>query len=276
MPRIFDNIESRLLSALRDTLEVAERADFCVGYFNLRGWRQIDSLVDEWAGGEGHCCRLLVGMQQMPQDQLRSAMSVVNGGDDIDQATAIVLKRKLAQDFRDQLMFGIPTNADEAGLKRLAAQITAEKVVVKLYLRHPLHAKLYLLFRPDPVNPTVGYLGSSNLTLAGLAKQSELNVDVLDHDACNKLAKWFEDRWNDRFCIDISQELVDIINNSWARPESIPPYHIYIKTAYHLSQEARAGLAEFRIPSDFGNKLFKFQKAAVKIEALVGCQPACY
>lgn len=37
--------------------------------------------------------------------------------------------------------------------------------------------------------------------------------------------------------------------------------------AYHLSQEARAGLAEFNIPGDFGNKLFDFQKAAVKIAA---------
>ena len=51
------------------------------------------------------------------------------------------------------------------------------------------------------------------------------------------------------------------------RPEPIPPYHIYVKMAYHLAQEARAGLTEFRIPSDFGNMLFEFQKAAVKIAA---------
>ncbi len=267
MPQIFDNIDRHLLPTLCDALGLSERADFCVGYFNLRGWRRLDSLVEKWPGGDGHCCRLLVGMQQMPQDQLRSAMSLLQVGEEIDQGTAIVLKRKLAQDFRDQLMLGIPTNEDEAGLRRLAAQIASGKLVVKLFLRHPLHAKLYLLFRQDRLNPKIGYLGSSNLTLAGLSKQGELNIDVMDHDACDKLGKWFDDRWGDRFCLDISKELIEIIENSWARAEPIPPYHIYVKMAYHLSQDARAGLNEFRIPNDFGNTLFEFQKAAVKIAA---------
>ena len=92
-------------------------------------------------------------------------------------------------------------------------------------------------------------------------------MDVLDHDACQKLAKWFEDRWADRWCIDISAELVKIIEESWAREALIPPYHIYVKMAYHLSHEARAGLKEFQIPLEFRNKLFDFQSAAVRIAA---------
>jgi len=217
MPRIFYNIEKQLLAALRETLNVSDRADFCVGYFNLRGWKQLDSHIEKWAGGKDNCCRLLVGMQRLPQEELISALSLVKADKEIDQQTALRIKKKLAEEFREQLTYGIPTNDDEAGLRRLAAQIKAKKVVVKLFLRHQLHAKLYLLFRPDPINPTIGYMGSSNLTFAGLAQQGELNIDVLDHDASQKLTKWFEDRWNDRWCLDISDDLVSIIEESWAR-----------------------------------------------------------
>ena len=267
MPRVFDNIDQHLLGALQQTMGVSYRADFCVGYFNLRGWKNLVEFVDAWQGGERNCCRLLVGMQKPPEEELRELMTLNEEPAGIDNQTAGRLRKQLAEEFRDQLTVGAPTNQDEITLRCLADQIRSGKLVVKLFLRHPLHAKLYLLFRQDPVNPIVAYLGSSNLTLSGLSKQGELNVDVLDADAGEKLARWFEDRWKDRFCVDISNELIDIVGQSWAREDLIPPYYIYLKMAYHLSNEARAGLSEFKIPGDLNQKLLEFQAAAVKIAA---------
>ncbi len=61
--------------------------------------------------------------------------------------------------------------------------------------------------------------------------------------------------------------MLEIIEESWAREDILPPYYVYLKMAYHLSQEARTGLSEFRLPQDFTRKLFEFQVAAVKIAA---------
>jgi hypothetical protein len=61
MSRIFGNIEHRFLPVLRRMLSVLNRADFCVGYFSLHGWKQIDSHIEQWLGGDVNYYRLLVG-----------------------------------------------------------------------------------------------------------------------------------------------------------------------------------------------------------------------
>jgi SNF2 family DNA or RNA helicase len=151
-------------------------------------------------------------------------------------------------------------------LRKLSQQMKDKKVVVKLHLRYPLHAKLYLCYLKDR-GKIEGYVGSSNLTLAGLSKQGELNVDVEEQDAGKKLAKWFEDRWKDKWCFDITDELIEIIDSSWAADKLYSPYHIYLKIAYHLAREARAGINEFKLPKIFQRELLEFQQKAVLVAA---------
>ncbi len=266
MPRIFDNMNQSLLPELKKTLVGANRADFCVGYINLRGWKTLEQEIEKFVGGEDFCCRLLVGMQKSPRDELQTLFSLSQNSNEMYREKSIELKQKYVQEFCHQLTMGIPNNQDEKTLRKLSQQLKSGKVIVKLFLRHTLHAKLYLIYRPELV-PIIGFLGSSNLTFSGLSKQGELNIDVVDHDATQKLEDWFEDRWTDNFCLDISQELAKVIDDSWAGDRLVPPYHIYLKMAYHLSQEALAGLAEYGLPREFGDRLFKFQEIAVRIAA---------
>ncbi len=265
MPTIYDNIETNLIEGLKYALQVAVRSDFCVGYFNLRGWRIIAAEIDKLQGeGDIAPCRLIVGMSVYDDNAVRNHY---NGtGEEATNKVVADKKKEYAKSLAKQLTFGSPTNNDEVGLRKLAKQLRSGKLVVKFFGAYRLHAKLYLAHRDDNINPIIGYVGSSNLTLSGLAKQGELNVDVLDKDAARKLADWFEQRWDDRWCIDISQDLAKIIEESWANGP-INPFEIYIKTAYELSKEAIEGSREFKVPMDFDKVMLEFQKQAVSLAA---------
>ena len=273
MPTVFDNIDTPFLdgedgNGLKHALKLAFRGDFCVGYFNLRGWRCIDDVVNGWempeAADATPPARLLVGMQRLPHEQLREWL--MDGSEKApDNKLLTKLRKQAAAEFRKQLTIGNPTDADEAGLKRLVKQLKSGRLRVKLFLKHSLHAKLYLAHRKDTINPVMAYLGSSNLTMAGLKGQGELNIDVLDKDAGKKLQSWFEDRWDDSRCLDITEELIAIIEESWASERLLPPYHVYLKMAWHLSQDAREGIKEFRVPHDIRHYLLPFQEKAVQL-----------
>ncbi len=81
MPKIYDNIENQLSNGLAETLNLSKRGDFCVGYFNLRGWYEVADKIDAFSGmlvtennGRIHrYCRLLVGMQKLPLDTLKDS-----------------------------------------------------------------------------------------------------------------------------------------------------------------------------------------------------------
>lgn len=265
--KIFDNIDQKLVDALLKTLQHARRADFCIGFFRLSGWGQVADALDHFAGGEQACCRVLIGMSERPDEELRRLQRQLRkGAAELDLARAAQLKSRVAAEFRKQLVGMAPTNQDEAALRKLCRQIQDGKVTVKLHLSYNLHAKLYLAYRDDPDNPVTAYLGSSNLTMSGLRIQGELNTKITDDLDNEKLEAWFNDRWDDDWSVDISKDLLAALEESWAGVER-RPYHIYLKMAYHLAEEARAGLNEFSLPRAFRGKLFPFQEAAVKIAA---------
>jgi superfamily II DNA or RNA helicase len=267
VPTIFDNIETVLLSTLRDNLRDSLNADFAVGYFRMSGWSHLADSMEHFEGTDSSCCRILVGMNKTPQEETREEQSI-RPRPILDGPTMARIRHKAAQSFREQIEYGLPTATTEASLRQLARQLRAHKVRVKLYLGGSLHAKLYLIRRADRVTPLIGYVGSSNLSYSGLSGQGELTIDVVEQDAARKLQYWFNDRWDDELhSFDISDDLAELIETSWASERPVLPYHVYLKMAYHLSEEARQGEREFKLPEEFRGVLLDFQERAVSLAA---------
>ena len=280
MSRIFDNIEELFEDGLRDLLgnPGVVRADFCVGYFNLRGWGKVADAVDVLPGGEvlemdprdrpvpvTRTCRLLIGMHRR-EDELLAEAYAPSKAPSVDRDRVLRWRRQAVDAFRRQLTLGAPTAADEKALRALRRQLAEGRVVVKLHLAHQLHAKLYLAYRPsDRSHPVTSVMGSSNLTFSGLVRNGELNAEFGDYHDNERYAAWFDARWNDRFSLDITKDLLEVLDGSWAAPEGPTPFEVYLKVMYHLSREARLGVSEYHLPPPFDRDLFEFQKTAVKL-----------
>ncbi|WP_338538288.1 helicase-related protein [Janibacter terrae] len=269
MTRIFDNIDIDLGPHLIDTYSAFERMDASVGYFNLRGWATFADAVEAKPVGDGPVMRVLVGMTLAdPDDQvLRALQSDLEGSEEdegIDGDVARARRQAALVKFRTQLMRGIPNTHDRKSLQRLRQHLVDGRVRIKLFTRRPLHGKTYLCHRQDANLPIVGFVGSSNLTMSGLRHNYELNVDVLDFDAAKKLGTWFVDRWDDKFSIDITEDLIKLIDESWAGEEALTPREVFLKVCWHLSRDVREGLIEYSLPPSMREKLLEYQVNAVQ------------
>lgn len=270
MTRIFDNIKSDLGTHLQQTLQISDRMDVAVGYFNLRGWSVFDSLVQQKTeqGKPGPVVRILVGMVMTgpQQEALDELQSNVEGTTQLDADANAARERKaqLLEQLRTQLMRGLPTSADRTTLRSLRELLDTGAVEIKVFTRRPLHGKAYICHRQDLNNPITGFVGSSNLTAPGLTHNLELNVDVIETAGATALAQWFQERWDDKFSRPVTADVLDMLDESWVRKEPRRPYEVFLKVCYDLSRDVREGLAEYSVPSEIRALLLEYQATAVQ------------
>lgn len=274
MPNIFDNLtdETRLGPALRDSLTDFDTLDVATGYIDLRGWSSLADVVDSKASADPArpVARVLVGMvapadSQQLLDRLQEEVQPPAYGSDIhDRERAIARRDQLVAHLRTQLMRGLATKQGQQTLQTLKRQLADGVVALKVFTEKPLHGKTYIFHAPGKKHgATWGYVGSSNLTGAGLHSNLELNIDVQDSDATAKLATWFEERWDDPFSLDITADIIDLIAHSWADDEQPTPFEVYLKVCHSLSQDARDGMG-YVLPKSMSELLLEYQESAVR------------
>ena len=274
MPNIYDNItdETRLGLALRDSLSDFDAVDVATGYIDLRGWSSMADILDTKPAPDGAraTARVLVGMvapsdSQQLLDSLQDQVQPPEYGADIhDRERALARRDQLVAHLRNQLMRGLATTEGQATLQTLKRQLRDGVVAMKVFTEKPLHGKTYIFHAPNKKHGSRwAYVGSSNLTGAGLHRNLELNIDVQDSDATSKLATWFDERWADRFSLDITAEIIDLIEQSWADESQPTPFEVYLKVCHSLSQDARDGMG-YVLPKSMSDLLLDYQESAVR------------
>ena len=106
-------------------------------------------------------------------------------------------------------------------------------------------------------------MGSSNLTLAGLTHNTELNVIVQGNQNHQELVRWFDDLWKE--AQEFDETLMQELKESWAAAQ-VRPYDIYMKTLFSLVKDRLEGEEEQELlwDDDIFRKLASFQKVAVR------------
>ncbi len=127
MSRIYDNIDLKFEAGLKGILGNSgmKRADFCVGYFNLRGWRMICDMIDALPGDYLYenddrvfrTCRLLIGMHRPPEELIQKLYSCFEQHETPDSDEVKRCKRQMSMEFRRQLVCGVPSTQDEWALR---------------------------------------------------------------------------------------------------------------------------------------------------------------
>jgi superfamily II DNA or RNA helicase len=275
VPNIFDNLaeDTRLGQALRESLADFDTFDVATGYLDLRGWDTFADLIDAKphpASGPAPIARILVGMvapsdSEQLLDRLQDQVQPPQYGSDIhDRERALARRDQLVKHLRTQLMRGLATSRGQATLQTLKAQLASGSVEMRVFTEKPLHGKTYIFHAPAKKHGARwAYVGSSNLTGAGLHRNLELNIDVQDSDATNKLASWFEERWDDPFSLPITQEIIELIAASWADEQQPTPFEVYLKVCHSLAQDARDGMG-YVLPVSMDTLLLDYQQTAVR------------
>lgn len=274
VPKIFDNQspETKMRGALETLFPSYQRIDVATGYFALRGWSSLDLLVREQfevGDVEGPVARVLVGMILPAQhesiiDNLQAQITPLEGSATSLRERAPKVREELKAHLRKQLASGIPTKEDRETLQSLRELVEVGAVEMRVYTRKALHGKTYLLHHADPNIPSAGFVGSSNLTGPGLNSNLELNLHTTEQGSTEELSEWFEGLWNDRFTLPIDAELLEVIDDSWAAPTPRSPYDVYLKACYTMSQDVRAGLAQYEVNELIADTLLDYQTTAVK------------
>ncbi|MGC9361062.1 MAG: helicase-related protein, partial [Anaerolineae bacterium] len=287
---IIDNRDVTLVAKMRDLLPSTEMARFAVGYFFLSGLEAVADVLDSVQE-----MRLLIGnttnrrtLEQIAEGYRRLS-EVQHHAEALRYPKSADLPQ-MAEDTAASIgeTAALMDQSDEAEylVASLADMIAQGRLHVRVYTRGRLHAKAYICTygqsfdeqgKPLPKTTAgVGIVGSSNLSLAGITSNTELNVMVHGDANHAALVDWFDRLWDESEPFE--QHLIDVLQDAWPLAQ-VTPYEIYLKTLWELVRD-RIEAEDTAGPlwrSEITEDLAEFQQDAVhQAIAMIDTYGGCF
>ncbi len=199
---------------LREWCEIAKALDIATGYFDIGSlialdgfWQKIDSL------------RLLMGAEvsEKTAEVLSTAL------DKLDESLEV--------EKRDNLLL--------SGIDAVIQAMRSQKLRCRVYDKKKFHAKCYITHGRLDVVGSHALVGSSNMTVAGLTQNIELNVKI-EGAPVSVLQEWYEERWNE--AKDVTPELLRVIER---HVREYSPFEVYAKALACLCGRRAPSLDEW-------------------------------
>ncbi len=274
---LIDNREQPLAAEIRRILPGTRAARFAVGYFFLSGLQSVADVLQNIQE-----LRLLIGNTTNREtiEQIVEGYRRLEQAQEAAEAQAYPRRVEIAQavaaaaaHLDEHLALMDQTDETQGLAQTLVDLIAQERLKVRVYTRGRLHAKAYI-FDYGPIydlrgnqlprsEKGIGIVGSSNLTLAGITSNTELNVLVHGNANHAELTNWFEHLWNEAEPFD--EHLMKALREGWPLAE-VTPYEIYLKTLYELVHDSlgEADDSVFLWQDDIMSVLAEFQDRAVR------------
>ena len=268
MSSIIDNKKDNLLvTKVNQYLDKSVFSSMAVGYFYLSGFEAIREKLHKVKS-----LKLLIG-SRTNNETIEQLVKGHKAPEEIErtlkkeqrktktQKEAAVLHTKY--EYANDLTFMEQNEDNQVGLSALWELIQDNRIEIRVYTKGFLHSKAYI-FEDEGLGDGIAIVGSSNLSISGLANNTELNVELSHKQDIQEVKNWFDDIWKNSE--PFSAELMDMVESSWVQQQATP-YEVYIKTLYNLIKE-RVQIKEHLINDnsafDF-NKLYSFQRDAVNM-----------
>ena len=231
---VIDNKEIILKDELLKILPKTENANIAVGYFFISGLSVIiQSLknVDE--------VRLLISNttdKTTAESLIEGFHNIKEARSKVDETNFVNADRKVTviDDSKDNIKQSLEhmsqTTEDRIVVKSLIEMMKTEQLKVRVYPKEKLHAKAYIFQPKDKdFSQGMGIVGSSNLSIAGISHNSELNLKTYNPHDVNHLLNWFNKLWKDG--LEFTEEFNVILEKSWAG-KTYSPRELFLKASY--------------------------------------------